>query len=108
MRAINWRRAGGYGLAIVAIFALGAIKTTIRNSFFVTLCLVVGYLNDFVVLRLFVIALIRGKRPSALTIAAIIAVVAVNAVLISFGYGWVILLTTVGVILIDGLILRFQ
>jgi hypothetical protein len=44
----------------------------------------------------------------ALTIAAIIAVVAVNAVLISFGYGWVILLTTVGVILIDGLILRFQ
>ena len=84
------------------------MKTTVRNSFFVTLCLLVGYLNDFVVLRLFLISLIRGKRPSKLTIILAIALVATSALLVAFGYGWVIVLVTVCAVLIDGLVLRFQ
>jgi hypothetical protein len=108
VRAISGRRAGGYGLAIVAIFILGAIKTTARNSFFVTLCLLIGYLNDDVMLRLVAITLIKGKRPSAPVVASAIAILVVNVMLIVLGYGWVIALTTAGAVLIDGLILRFQ
>jgi hypothetical protein len=108
MRQMNWLRVLGYSAAVVALFVLGALKTNSRNSAFVTGCLVLGYLNDFVLLRS-IISLSRGQKTlNVQAIATMVMLVLGNVVVIHFGYGRVLALTTVGAVVVDAAVLKFR
>jgi hypothetical protein len=107
MPKINWSVLIGTAVVILTIFVLGMIKTNARSSGFATACIVLGYLNDAVLLRS-VISLARGQGLGKLATLAIPTIAFGDAVIIYCGYGLVLAMVTAGAVLIDGVVLRFR
>ena len=91
----------------MALFALGTIKTNIRNSSFVTACFVLGYLNDFLVLRA-ILLMLRERIFSPRKAAIIVVLLIGNIAIIYLGYGLILALVTFCCLFIDGLLFKFK
>src|ERR1700694_1325496 len=105
--AVNWKRVSGYVAALALIFVLMALKANVYVSAITTTCMILGYFNDFVVLRT-VISIVQRKQFDRGTAAPTFGFLVGDAIVIYLGFGLVLALTTVSCIFIDGVILRFR
>ena len=96
-----------YGLGIALIFGITASMAGFEVAAWFTACGVIGYMNDLYVFRSFLSFIRREKINKRTTFFALFSVLA-TAIIVWFGYGLVIALTSVCFVAIDALVLRFK
>lgn len=96
-----------YLFGIAVIFVIVAFKASVEVAAWFVVCGVIGYLNAFYVIRLF-ISLIGRKKPSRVEILIAVGSIVVSAAIVYFGYGLVLGLTTACFVFIDAVVLRFK
>ena len=81
--------------------------TNIRNATFIALCWFAGYLNEFYVVRSVLTLTKREPLPLGHFVAAV-AALAIDALVITYGYGLILAGASASFVLMDVLILRLR
>ena len=95
--------AGG----LIVFFLAATVKAGVVIAALVTLCFVTGYLNDSYVNRPAIAFLLRREVDASqlpLGVAALLG----NGLLIYMRLGFLLLMVTLGVLLMDALVVRFR
>lgn len=98
----------GYTAGIILVFVFGAISTNIINSALSTTALIVGYLDDAVVVGAIIDFAMRRSRISLARILAVFVICVINIIIVFFGYWAPLLIAFVCSVVLDMLILGFR
>ena len=94
----------GSGLAL--IFVLAAYQADSRIAAWFLASGIVGYLNDFGVIHT-VLSTFKGEKVGYRTLLLVLVALLGNAVILFYGYGIVVALTTACFLALDAIVLRF-
>lgn len=100
-------QAARIGLGLLLLLAIVAYTVNIKTAVWFVSCLVVGYLNAFYAFRS-ILALVRRKVVGARSWVVSALALGASVVIVCVGYGPVLVITTLGSIWIDALLLRFR